>query len=434
MEVSFRTSGSSILFSFTKDEADKERIASLRFSMTSEEVNVDIRSGDAGEIHNDLIGLSSILICSPFVGSKLVLNFPVSDYFLDKVNSIITKYRVVSSSKDSIMKRERSRDNIPGLAFSGGADSTAALAVMPKTTVPVFLNRPSRSGSMYSPEAALSTCEELMECGYHVRIVDSNLEYIRDPVGFPTDLANAIPAILLADQCGLGSISFGTVLESAYGIGHEEYIDYGSGAHWRLFSNLFSAAGIRLSLPTIGISEVGTAIICRGTSIGKLSQSCIRGETGRPCMFCWKCFRKELLSHSLWGEGDPSSIYKMLKSNEVQVKLSSYPISHENIIAFSIQRIDLEEHQYLKPLADKLDLDQNLGMLKSWFSPSIDFVPDENRNTIRENILKLIEPMSEDDELRIMKWNMRAHLAEKKTKKAQEKLTTFWQDLTDRFG
>ena len=101
---------------------------------------------------------------------------------------------------------------------------------------------------------------------------------------------------------------------------------------------------------------------------------------------------------------------------------------------FSIQRIDLEEHQYLKPLADKLDLDQNLGMLKSWFSPSIDFVPDENRNTIRENILKLIEPMSEDDELRIMKWNMRAHLAEKKTKKAQEKLTTFWQDLTDRFG
>ena len=106
MEVSFRTSGSSILFSFTKDEADKERIASLRFSMTSEEVNVDIRSGDAGEIHNDLIGLSSILICSPFVGSKLVLNFPVSDYFLDKVNSIITKYRVVSSSKDSIMKEK----------------------------------------------------------------------------------------------------------------------------------------------------------------------------------------------------------------------------------------------------------------------------------------------------------------------------------------
>ena len=42
--------------------------------------------------------------------------------------------------------------------------------------------------------------------------------------------------------------------------------------------------------------------------------------------------------------------------------------------------------------------------------------------------------MSEDEELSITKWNMRAHLAEKKTKKAQEKLTTFWQDLTDRFG
>jgi len=259
------------------------------------------------------------------------------------------------------------------------------------------------------------------------------LEYIREPVGFPTDLANAIPAILLADQCGLGSISFGTVLESAYGMGHEEYVNYGSSPHWRFFNKIFSAAGIQLSLPTIGISEVGTAIICRSTPLGKLSQSCIRGSVGKPCLFCWKCFRKELLSYSLWGVEDSGLLYKMLKSNEVQVRLSSYPIDHENIIAFSIQRIDLEKHPYLKPLADKLDLNQNLEMLNSWFSPSIDFVPDGIRNTIRENILGIISPMTEDEELAITKWDMRGHLADKRTKAAQEKLTTFWQDLTDRF-
>ena len=434
MEVSFLASGSSIHFSFTKDESDEARISSLSFSMASEDVKVDIGVGNAGEIHNDLIGLSSILICTPFVGTDLVLKFPVSDQFLQGVNSVITKYRVVSSSTDSIMPRERNNGILPGLAFSGGADSMAALSIMPKTTVPVFLNRPRRPGSKYKPEAALAACEELRECGFQVRIVDSDLEYIREPVGFPTDLANAIPAILLADQCGLGSISFGTVLESAYGMGHEEYVNYGSSPHWRFFNKIFSAAGIQLSLPTIGISEVGTAIICRSTPLGKLSQSCIRGGVGKPCLFCWKCFRKELLSYSLWGVEDSGLLYKMLKSNEVQVRLSSYPIDHENIIAFSIQRIDLEKHPYLKPLADKLDLNQNLEMLNSWFSPSIDFVPDGIRNTIRENILGIISPMTEDEELGITKWNMRGHLADKRTKAAQERLTTFWQDLTDRFG
>ena len=54
----------------------------------------------------------------------------------------------------------------------------------------------------------------------------------------------------------------------------------------------------------------------------------------------------------------------MLNSSEVQSKISSFPISHENVIVYSMQRIDLEEHQYLKPIVDKLDMSLDMEFLE----------------------------------------------------------------------
>ena len=66
-----------------------------------------------------------------------------------------------------------------------GADSTAALAVMPGNTVPVFMNRPMRENSMYDSDAPIKNyCELLRQIGYDVRIIDSDLEFTREPVGF----------------------------------------------------------------------------------------------------------------------------------------------------------------------------------------------------------------------------------------------------------
>ena len=55
--------------------------------------------------------------------------------------------------------------------------------------------------------------------GREVLTIKSDLEYIRNPVGFPVDVANSSPAILIAQKMGFNSIAFGTILESAYGIG-----------------------------------------------------------------------------------------------------------------------------------------------------------------------------------------------------------------------
>ena len=436
VEVNFTYTGGVLSLEFSQDEFDRERVSEWNFGMNEGHV-VSIHLGsEKRQPHEDLIALSCILIINPFVGKELRFNFPVSNEFIDAGNKILSKYKLFSNSAVSIPDISgQERSGAPLLAFSGGADSTAALAVMPSNTIPVFMLRSERKKtlSLYDSSAPLSICHELSEVGYNVKIVESDLEYIRNPVGFPTDLANAIPAILLSESLESDSISFGTVLESGYGIGHSNFIEYGQSSHWRFFSTLFSSVGLQLSLPTLGISEVGTAKICEESPNGKFSQSCIRSSLGNPCDFCWKCFRKKLLLYSIGAIESPNFV-QMLESNEIQKKLSEFPISHENVIVYSMQRINLEEHPYFKPIVDKLDMSLNLEMLDFWYSGSIDFVPDRYRHKIRDKIIRYLPIMNPHHESIMESWDMNEHLGSPKALRGQERLTSFWQDLSQRFG
>ena len=415
-------------FEFKKEKEDMERISSLKFSMTDSKIffNLPVEMED---IHPDILAAATILLCNPFVGEVLHLPLPVSRSFFEMASKVISRYKIeerIDEDLESISGRE---NGIPGLAFSGGADSAAALAIMPARTIPVFLSRPIKKDSLYDSRAPLEICRLLAESGYRTQIIDSNLEFIRDPVGFPTDLANAIPAILVSDFLELDSIAFGTVLESGYGIGHEMFIDYGNGSHWRFFNTIFQSIGVDLCLPTLGISEVGTAIIGNTSPIASLGQSCIRGSWRNPCRKCWKCFRKELLSHVLKPEDNPE-FWKMLSINEVQIRLSSFPISHENIITYSLQRVDLENLASLQPIAAKLDMSCDLSFLERWYAKSIEFVPDKYRNYIRSKILDYLEPTSFEDDASIQLWDMTQHLSSSRAKRGQDELIEYWQDLS----
>ncbi len=428
MKTSVSREGSKLEFHFERDEHDDNVIEKLRFSMGKERVFVDLGE-DNEEIHPDIIALCTILLCNPFVGKSLELPMPISRKFYDSTNSVISRYKIVSDIDEDLEPNNTSDQNRPSLAFSGGADSCAALAIMPGSTVPVFLNRPEIKGTKYDPHAPLEICRKLRDSGVDVKVVETDLELIRAPTGFPTDLANGIPALLLSGKLGLDSIAFGTVLESAYGIGHERYIDYKKGAHWRFYSTLFSAVGVEISMPTIGISEVGTAIIGSKSPIAGISQSCIRGKYRKPCLRCWKCFRKQLLGKSL-GIIDEVEFAEMMNANEVQVRLSSFPISHENVIIYSLQRIELDDYPFFNPLIKKLDMEIDLNLLSHWHSESIFHVPKKYRISIREKILKFLSPMDISQVYVLKTWDMMPHLQKKSTIKSQNDLTTFWQDFT----
>ena len=417
-----------IFFNLHPDEDDTAHLSSSKISLAKMEAKIKLEGVKLEEIHPDLIGLATILMCHQFVGKRLFLPLDVSPKFLNGANSVLSKYKIASKSNDQIQENVPPARSRPGLAYSGGADSCAALAVMPGNTVPIFMHRPMSKDSIYDSEAPLKSCQELKDVGYDVRVVECDLEYLRNPIGFPSDLANAVPAILLSQSIGLDSIAFGTVLESAYGIGHEKYIDYMNGSHWKFYGKLFSSAGIDICLPVAGISEVGTSIIGNLSPFGEFAQSCIRGKWHKPCLKCWKCFRKELLAVSLLSEREVD-LENMMKSSEVQIRLSAYPISHENVIIFSIQNISMKNYPILRPLRNRVNYKLDLSLLKKWYSPSLELIPDKWRNSIRIKILNYLEVMNIEEENMLLEWDMEPFLDLDVTKDAHGKLTSYWQDL-----
>jgi len=395
-----------LVFSFTIEEDDR-RDSNQKFTIGDTNVKVEIGNSDLSNIHPDLIALCSILMCHPFIGKKLEFPLGVSDQFRQNFKKVVSRYEFISPCSSKVDPRTVSDGFRMGLAYSGGVDSTAALSVLPSDTVPIFMLRPERGKSLYNPEAALKSCNSLLEIGYDVKIVKCDVEYLRNPVGFPTDLSHAIPAILLADELSIDSLSFGTVLESAFGIGHEEYRDYFSGAHKRFYGSMLKSVGIDLCLPVSGISEVGTAMIVDSSPLGSFSQSCIRGKWGKPCKRCWKCCRKGLLTAALSSNRLSSKeIDLMLSSKEVREKLSSIPISHENVIEFSMQRIQKNVHPRLELLSKRVERGTELDYLERWYGPSIGLVPQKYRRGVKERIMKLMSPMTEEDEQNVENWSM----------------------------
>ena len=353
------------------------------------------------QIHPDHLALSSLLIVRPWFNKSLLFSFAVSQRFADACK----KMKIDVGPIDQSIKPYDTEDGkYMALAFSGGADSTAALSILPPSTLPVFMDRPDSKGSLYSKEAALHSCKKLMQLGYDCRIMECDLEMMRSPIGFPTDLANGVPAILMAKRLNVFGISYGTVLESLYGLGRLKYKDYLETSHYAQWWDVFSESGIPLSFPTGGISEVGTEIICSKSNLGTLAQSCIRGSANKPCNFCWKCFRKQTLKSAL--KIQPQSEdrgNKILESNEVKLKLSKLPISHENVLIYAFSRLNLDH--YPNGFVQRFDYEDSLSYLAHWYSKSRELIDVRIREFVEEKIMAFIGANNSADDNLIESWD-----------------------------
>ena len=122
----------------------------------------------------------------------------MGERFADFHNSRSSRY-IVGPIDEGLDPWKPGKNSRPGLAFSGGVDSTAALALMPATTAPIFMDRPIRSKSLYDKDAVRHSCLEVERLGYDMHVIQCDLEYVRNPGGLPVDVANSVPAVLMAD-------------------------------------------------------------------------------------------------------------------------------------------------------------------------------------------------------------------------------------------
>ena len=415
MKVSVAYLEPNLEFKIHLDEDDRIN-PSEKFSLNQKKFSFTLPSEfDFEKIHPDHLALVCLLVCQPFVGKRLECPKPVSKAFAEIANKK-TRYDIVNID-ENLEPWQPHPNSRPALAFSGGADSTAALSLLPSDTAPIFLDRPSlNSRTLYDRDAAHKACKSLIEIGYEVKMITSDLEYVRNPVGFPIDVANAAPSILLAELMEFDAIAFGTILESTYGIGHEKYRDYPHGNHYQYWGGLFSAAGLPFLQVVSGVSEVGTAIINRNSPIGEYAHSCMRGKWQKPCRKCWKCFRKLLLESAITGTTLTDSEYEELFSiPEAARHLSSFPIKHENVLTYITSKYPTEEVEninlYMDLLKKRVRGDKmETSWMEKYYSPMIEVIPKKYQQELLQKLNRFLSPMSEEEQKNVEEWNMKPML------------------------
>lgn len=378
---------------------------------------------DATRVHPDVEALLALLIIMPFADS-FSMDRPVSPLFARAVEDRLE--RRISPVDPTLAPRRPPPGGAIGLAFSGGADSSAALALLPDSTVLSFLRRvPPPQGAeptAYSDTAAMWACQELERRGRTVRVVESDVVRLRHPVGFTTDWINAAGLLLLADVDRLDGLSWGLIAESAYRTGHEAYEDWAVRQALR-WGPLFAAVGLPMCQVTAGVSEVGTATIVRRAPHGDLAQSCQLGRPGVSCRRCWKCFRKRIVDSAISGSwpGD-AELDGMLRSPAVRHKLVDYPIKHENVVAWAMQHYP-GRHPVMLRLAERTHAAElDLGWLTRYYPPSIDILPETRRADAVACLDEYLEPMTPEDEARMRGWDMHPILADPRTEAARAAL------------
>ena len=356
-------------------------------------------------IHPDHIGLVAIMLCAPFANGILELPLPISGRF-QEATRVLSRFKVGPSDSgvEPYIPSEISR---PALSFSGGVDSMAALALMPEETVCVFLEREMKKKSLYNKDAPLRICKELSDLGREIFVIPSDLEYLRDPVGFPVDVANSAPAVLISELMDFNSIGFGTILESAYGIGHERYRHYPDGNHFTTWGTLFRGAGIPLNLVVAGLSEVCTSDLMIRHPLGELAQSCIRGDWGNPCKNCWKCFRKIMLDKVLRGEIlEDELLDELFEIKEALHFLSMSPIKHENILTWISSRYEGSHEKMVLMKRRVRGENMSLNWLERWNADSIEVVHESCRDSLLKGISENFQIMDREMKNEMMSWDM----------------------------
>jgi hypothetical protein len=225
----------------------------------------------------------------------------------------------------------------PGLAFSGGIDSTAAMLLMPQLTVLIY-NERSEISTILDHTNAFRFIKYLEdERGQPIIRMKSNHESIRMSAGkgpgFSTDYACAVQVILLADYLGLDSMGTGMPLENSYFFHGYRYRNFGESHFWINHSKIFDSIGLSIYQPVAGCSEVINAAIVQANGLTGLAQSCLRSNKGgEVCGQCWKCFRKNTLV------GHPFSL-----NGEIETFLKKKPLKQAVSTLYSIEKAGVSD-------------------------------------------------------------------------------------------
>lgn len=390
---------STIVFHFKPDSNDYESRGVARLANTSSyfKLPVDL---DLEKIHADVLALAALMVVSPWSGREIELSWCVSEAFAESVFHNL-KRRIGPVNLDLAPRTQPDQgESSPGLAFSGGVDSFAQLLIMPEHTVSVFAHRIPREGDIYTPEAALNAIDAVKGAGGRAVSIETDMEYVRNPVGFSTDPMPGVPAILLADHFSLDSIAYGTISNAAYGLGKGKFVDYTARWVFRAWQSLLKSVGLEYYNAVSTLSELGTMEIVQSSPFSEVAESCVRGTNNKPCLKCVKCFRKQLMRAYVDGHW-PSDVdlASFVKSAGLRDELVKLPIRQEFIYkqVLSTYTGDSEVLQLLKSRVDSTAASTSFA--DKIYRAGFDAVtPERYRHETWAKLTQFVTVMTSEDE------------------------------------
>lgn len=263
---------------------------------------------DPGEIHPDLEALSALFVLRPWIGRRLVLSRGVSPALADMVSALL---KIDVEPVDSNLQPRRPGE-VLGLSYSSGYDSIAASELLPPDTPYLHHRRvthpsiPAR-GTSWRADAFERLAQEAGRRGRRVLITRADFEHLCHPQPtLPHWFGFGVGPLLLADVVGLGGLAMGGTLETFYmDMGRVWTGDKGPG---KGIDPLAELVGLPISRPVLGVTEVGTMLLTRGSQLGDLARACPAGTMDEPCGVCAKCVRKGLLSAAVAGGAPPPHV------------------------------------------------------------------------------------------------------------------------------
>ena len=273
-----------------------------------------------------------------------------------------------------------------GLAYSGGCDSNAALTLLndyPELKV-FYIQRDNISDGVMTQENPINIMKQVSKIrNEEVYRIKTNMEAIikleqGSWVGFSTDLAVLVGAILTADYLGIKYLSCGMMLESTYLQKGYTYRDFATSDYWKKWQSVFKEAGFELLFPVVPCSEICTNKISDSGIFKNISVSCLRSkELGKGCDNCYKCFRKKLIKGELLPVNDDAKRY--IKQDHIKQGASLiYAMNHGK---FKIE--GLEKYS---------DLDYSF--LEGYYEKALEIIPKKMKPFIKEQLEKYVKPMN----------------------------------------
>ena len=399
LKENFDNNCARFIFSFVLDSDDKRKANSFNAGNGEIILGADTCSFDfpfdVAIPHPDLVCMAALKIVSPYIGSTLIMDRPISRYFAEMAKTIYPNIKYINTC--NISPRQVSGERY-SISFSGGADSLAAANLSPDGTILILSARKQhpligKFESWYSTEANQATLANMPQ--KFVKIcVKSDFEYLSTNGKwciYPDRYAFTIPSILLADHFNLTGILVGDVYAAFSADETKEY----SLRNFEKMRDYYKSVNLDLDSPVKGVTEIGSEIINRAFNNGDIATTCQYGSFKKPCMRCIKCFRKSLIKAYLDGKNLSDSVLDNFeKSRAVQNfadKISDAPMKFQYTFHEVLKSYNLSKFSHIQKIKNKADaIDKDSSFITNIYLPGYQesYLPKTKQYSLQK-LLKL---------------------------------------------